>query len=81
MPTSHFAAFPVTYETENGVKQSVGAGVDVIASDGVTDLDTFTTDSDGLIDGDTLDVAAGTRVFFRIEEFGGMAGSIAQITT
>jgi hypothetical protein len=83
---SSYMGFPVMYENDEGQPLSVGAGVEVhVRADGeIADEaeSPLTTDSNGEITAGTLaGVAAGTKVFFRVEEFAGMAGSIAQITT
>lgn len=79
--SSNFLGFAVTYESSPGVMSSVGGGVDVIASDGSSDIDTFTTDSNGLIAAGSLAAAIGTQIFFRVENFLGRAMSVSQITT
>jgi hypothetical protein len=83
---SDYLAFAVTFETEQGVVQSVGPGVEVhvrAQGEGADEAESpLTTDANGEIAAGSLaGVAAGTRVHFRVEEFLGMAFSIAQITT
>lgn len=83
---SSYQGFPVQFENEQGVIQSVGAGVEILvrAEGGGSDEpeSPLTTDSNGEIAAGTLaGVAAGTKVHFRVEEFQGMAFSIAQFTT
>lgn len=83
---SDYLGFAVTYENDQGVIQSVGAGVDVhvrAQGEGADEAESpLTTDSNGEIaDGSLAGVAAGTKVHFRVEEFQGMAFSVAQITT
>lgn len=83
---SDYQGFAVQFETTPGVIESVGAGVDVHVYDTVAEADSadspLTTDSDGEIAGGTLsDVAAGTIVHFRVENFNGMAFSVSQTTT
>ncbi len=83
---SNYLEFAVTYETTAGVIASVGAAVDVavravgeIADSADSPL---TTISGGIIEAGTLsDIAAGTVVHFRVENYNGMAMSIAQTTT
>jgi hypothetical protein len=83
---SDYSGFPVTFENDQGVVQSVGPGVEVLirAQGGGSDEaeSPLTTDSNGEIAAGTLaGVVAGTKVHFRVEEFQGMAFSVAQITT
>lgn len=83
---SSYLGFPVTYENEQGEVLSVGAGVSVkvraqgAGSDAAESP--LTTDALGEITAGTLAaVVAGTKVHFRVEEFQGMAFSVAQYTT
>ena len=83
---SDYDGFAVTFENDLGVVQSVGAGVDVLvrAQGGGSDEaeSPLTTDANGEIAAGTLaSVSIGTKVHFRVEEFQGMAFSVAQITT
>jgi hypothetical protein len=83
---SNYEGFPVMYETTAGVPTSIGAGVDVLvrAQGEVSDAaeSPLTTDANGEIAAGSLAaVDPGTVVYFRIELFEGMAGSVAQITT
>jgi len=76
------ASFPNidwNYRTEEGNIQPVDAGVSVIAADEAgSTLDTFVTDADGRVAADSLTGASGGDiVHFRIENFNGMAGSVA----
>lgn len=73
-------------ESEPGVHTNIGAGVSVkVREDGAgSDVaeSPLTTDANGEIAAGSLAaVAAGTLIHFRIENHGGMAGSISQITT
>lgn len=83
---SSYQGFAVTYEDEQGVINSVGAGVSVKVRAQGAGADAaespLTTDSNGEIAAGTLAaIAAGTKVHFRVEQFQGMAFSIAQYTT
>lgn len=83
---SSYQGFAVTYEDEQGVVSSVGPGVDVLVRAQGAGADAaespLTTDANGEIAAGTLAaIAAGTKVHFRVEEFQGMAFSIAQYTT
>ena len=83
---SDYLGFPVTFEIDQGVVQSVGPGVDVLVraeGEGSDEAESpLTTDSNGEIAAGSLaSVVAGTKVHFRVEEFQGMAFSVAQITT
>lgn len=83
---SDYAGFAVQYETTLGIIESVGAGVDVYVWDADAEADSadspLTTNSDGEIVAGTLsDVAVGTTVHFRVENFNGLAFSVSQITT
>lgn len=83
---SDYAGFPVTFENDQGVVLSVGPGVDVhirAEGGGADEAESpVTTDANGEIaDGSLAGVAVGVKVHFRVEEFQGMAFSVAQITT
>lgn len=79
---SNYSEFHVYRESNYGVIESVaGASVKVFNADAGAELAVLTADADGLIAAGTLNVAAGTRVRFRIENLSGLAGSITQITT
>lgn len=83
---SNYATFAVNYEVTLGEIASVGAGVSVkvrAAGAGADSADSpLTTNSDGEIAAGTLsDIAAGTVVHFRVENFNGMAFSVSQTTT
>jgi hypothetical protein len=89
---SSYAGFGVNYEDDAGKILSVGPGVLVHVYDTSASADSadspLTTDSDGNIGGGlggpggTLsDVAVGTTVHFRVENFNGMAFSYSQVTT
>lgn len=83
---SDYEGFPVTYRDADGIVQSVGAGVSVKVRvrDAGSDVaeSPLTTDSNGLIAAGTLSaVAVGSVVCFRVENYGGRAFSVAQITT
>jgi hypothetical protein len=79
---SDYEEFYVMKRDESGVLEAM-AGVDVTIYDvdTDTDLDTVTTDSNGFIPGDTVSVAVGSRIRFRVENEDGLAGSVTQITT
>jgi len=83
MPSSDFIGFNVNFETKPGIIPPVGAGVEVIVYDVLTDtdIDTLTTDGSGDIAAGTVAVAAGSEVRFRVENYFGMAFSIQQTTT
>lgn len=83
---SNYAAFDVLGVDAAGVQTLVGAGVSVaIRADGAgSDAaeSPLTTDSSGHIAAGSLAaVAAGTTVYFRVENYNGIAGTLAQITT
>jgi hypothetical protein len=83
---SNYPEFPVLIRDENGVITNVGAGVTVKIRAKGAGADAaespLTTDVDGIIAAGTLAaIAAGTRVFFRVENYNGLAMSIPQITT
>lgn len=83
---SSYLGFPVNYTDSAGETISVGSGVSVkVRVDGAgSDVaeSPLPTNSDGEIAAGTLAaVAAGTKVHFRVENYGGRAFSIAQITT
>ena len=83
---SNYAGFDVNYETTAGQILSVGAGVSVKVWDTVAEADSadspLTTDANGHIAAGSLsDVAAGTVVHFRVENFNGLAFSVSQTTT
>lgn len=79
---SDYEEFYVMKRDANGVLVAL-PGVDVIVYDvdTNTDLDTVTTDSNGLVAADTVSVDAGSRIRFRVENEDGLAGSVTQITT
>ncbi|MEO8648913.1 MAG: hypothetical protein ABI539_07075 [Acidobacteriota bacterium] len=83
---SSYLGFSVNYETSAGVIASVGAGVSVkVRADGAgsdASESPLTTDSNGAIAAGSLAaIPAGTKVHFRVENYGGMAFSVSQITT
>lgn len=80
---SNYLGFPVTYESEPGVMSSVGPDVEVIIYhvEGVADVDTVTTDADGLIAANSVDVPVGDTIRFRVENFEGRAFSWQTVTT
>lgn len=83
---SSYSGFAVTYATTAGVITSVGAGVSVkVRADGAgSDAaeSPLTTNIDGeIVSGTLAAISAGTKVHFRVENFNGMAFSIAKITT
>lgn len=85
MPTSNYPRLDFLYETTAGTQLQVDAGVTVKARVEGASVDVtgspFMTDDDGGIDAGTLPVTAGTVVNFRIEQFRGMAVSVAVFTT
>ncbi len=79
---SDYEGFFVNKEVEGGViEQQAGVDVVIYDCDGEVDLDTVTSDSNGLIAAGTVAVAVGTRIRFRVENHEGLAGSVTQITT
>lgn len=44
-------------------------------------LGTVTSDDNGIVAGDTVDVPAGTTIIFRIENYNGRANHVEQTTT
>lgn len=79
---SNYEEFYLNFRDENGVLVIVPS-TDVIIYDVDTaaDIDTVTTDSDGLVASGTVSVAVGSRIRFRVENYQGLAGSVTQITT
>jgi hypothetical protein len=83
---SNYEEFPVLVRDENGVITDVGAGVTVkVRAEGAgadAAESPLTTGADGVIAAGTLAaIAAGTRVYFRVENYNGLSASIPQITT
>lgn len=83
---SNYEGFTVQARDANGVVTNVGAGVDVAVYDCTALSDVaespLTTDINGEIaSGSFAAVTAGTRIRFRIENEGGLSGSITQVTT
>jgi hypothetical protein len=82
---SDYPRIDFLYETTAGTQLQVDAGVTVKARvEGAgSDVDEgpYTTDDDGGIAAGTINVVAGTVVHFRIEQFRGMATSVAVYTT
>jgi hypothetical protein len=83
---SNYQGFTVNYTDDNGITQHVAASVSVkirahgAGSDAAESP--LSTDVNGQIAAGSLAaVAAGTKVHFRVENYGGRAFSIAQITT
>ena len=79
---SNYEEFYLMLRDETGNLITV-AGADVIIYDvdSAADLDTVTTDADGLIAAGTVAAPAGSRIRFRVENYNGLAGSATQITT
>ena len=78
---SNYEEFYVMEETNGGVIEAVaGVNVEVYDADNDVALTTLVTDPDGKIAAGTLNVKAGTRVRFRVENRNGLAGSVTQIT-
>lgn len=82
---SDYLGFPVTFENDAGLVMSVGPGVEVkvrAEGGGADEAESpLTTDANGEIVAGTLaGVAVGEKVHFRVEEFQGMAFSVAQLT-
>ena len=71
------------FETSPGVLQQVPAGVTVKARvDGAgSDLATYTTNALGQVESGAVSPASGTIIHFRIENYLGMATSVAVRTT
>jgi len=83
---SSYAEFYVLAEDTAGVPTSVGSGISVKVRAAGAGSDAaespLTTDGDGKIAAGTLAaIAAGTRVHFRVENYGGLAFSVSQLTT
>ncbi|MBV9214828.1 MAG: hypothetical protein JO053_01520 [Acidobacteria bacterium] len=83
---SHYAGFTVQVRDTNGVITNVGSGISVkVRADGAgSDAaeSPLTTNSSGAIAAGTLAaIAVGTKVHFRVENYGGRSGSVSQITT
>jgi hypothetical protein len=83
---SNYAAFDVMAETTAGVPTLVPGGVEVaIRKEGSVSDEAespLLTDSSGHIPAGSLaSVAAGSTVYFRVEDHNGLAGTFAQITT
>lgn len=82
---SFFESIRVLAEDASGVLVDGGSGVEVrIRIEGEsTDLfeSPFTTDAAGIVESAELPCEPGTKVYFRIENHDGLAGSIALITT
>lgn len=82
MPTSSYQSFDVTKRGADGaVVPLPGITVKVYDATNNANLPNLTTDINGIIAAGTFNVAAGTRIIFRIENYQGSAGSITQITT
>lgn len=81
---SDYQEFRLMYNDENGRLQAF-AEVEVLVrssdDDFATDIETLETDANGVIASGELDVPAGTRVRFRVENYFGLAASLTQITT
>lgn len=81
-------AFESTYEQFDVVEWVNGlkvprADVEVKAWDATSDVDlgvTLTTDSEGIIASGTLSVPAETVIWFRVENYNGLAGVLEKIT-
>lgn len=83
---SNYAGFAVMYETTKGVPTRVGSGVSVKCRKAGAGSDLaespLTTNSDGeIVSGSFASVTAGSTVYFRVENYNGLAFSISQITT
>lgn len=81
-----YLGFPVFKETELGVPEAVGAGVDVhVRIEGeVADAaeSPLATDSNGEVAAGSIAAAsAGDILYFRVENEDGLAGSGAQVLT
>ena len=79
---SNYEQFYLNIIDEFGVIETL-AGVDVIIYDVDTasDIDTVTSDSNGLIAAGSVSVDPGSRIRFRVENYNGLAASITQETT
>lgn len=83
---SDYEGFAVTFESSPGVIESVGAGVDVHCREHGAGSDLaespLSTDANGEIAAGTFAATSpGDVVHFRVENVGGIAMSISQITT
>jgi len=83
---SSYASFIVNVRDSAGVITDVGSGVSVKVREDGAGSDAaespLTTGANGVIASGTLAaVAVGKKVHFRIENYGGRAGSVSQITT
>lgn len=83
---SSYAAFDVLSVDSAGVQSLVGAGVSVairkIGSGSDEAESPLTTDANGHIAAGSLaSVTVGTIVYFRVENYNGVAGTLAQVTT
>ena len=81
-PTSHYVQFDVTAWQTNGSKTALPSWtVKVWDATNAVALDDLESDGDGVVVAGTLPVAAGTTIWFRVENYQGMAGMLEQITT
>lgn len=81
MPSNYEGFYVQKEDDEGNIEAVASASVKVRENGGGSDLTTLTADSNGYIAAGSLSVAAGTIVHFRVENSGGLAGSVSQITT
>jgi hypothetical protein len=79
----NYAGFAVLVETTAGVPTRVGAGVPVQMRQAGAggDLGAVYTNANGEIPAGSVAPPAGTKVYFRVENYNGLSASIAQILT
>lgn len=81
MPSS-YATFDVVKRGRDGATTKLaGVQLKIYDATGNASLGTVVTDAGGVVPAGTVNVAAGTLILFRIENYQGMAGSIPQVTT
>jgi hypothetical protein len=78
---SNIAAFPVEIDNGNGTTTRLGS-TDCVVYDveGDADIDTVTTDADGIFPATSTSLAVGKLVRIRIESYQGRAGYIETLT-
>lgn len=78
----NYQSFTVMKRDKDGVLTAVaGATVKVYNVDTAADVATLTADSNGVIAAGSTTGSAGHRLRFRVENNGGLAGSVTQIGT
>ena len=79
---SNFQQFDLSYRGSAGVPTPLaGTTVKVFDATNLTDLDDLMSNDEGVVEGGTLPVDAGTVVRFRVENYLGLAMSLEQVTT